>query len=137
MRTKMNILKRKTHKHKFSRRRALECKLIEKSKTSPGYLKYEVTIGEKDGTKHTQPVYGKDMQNALSRLLNTELTDKVERKLETNTGIIFLAWLVIMGTPAAFLGTMNTPWLLVYTFSIVIFLAITATLWYNYIRKGE
>ena len=77
------------------------------------------------------------MQDALSRLLNTELTDKVERKLETNTGIIFLAWLVIMGTPAAFLGTMNTPWLLVYTFSIVIFLAITATLWYNYIRKGE
>ena len=133
----MKILKRNTHKYKFNRRRALECKFVEKSKSNPGYLKYMVTIGEKDGTKHTQPVYGKDMQDALSRLINKEITVKVERKLETNTGIIFLAWLVIMGTPAAFLGTMNTPWLLVYTFSIVIFLAITATLWYNYIRKGE
>ena len=133
----MNILKKKTHKHKFNRRRALDCKLIEKSKTSPGYLKYEVTIGEKDGTTHTQPVYGKDMQDALSRLINTELTVKVERKLETNTGLIFLAWLVVMGAPAIFFGGQNTPWMLVYTFGIIILLMITTILWYSYIKKGE
>jgi len=133
----MNILKKKTHKHKFNRRRALDCKLIEKSKTSPGYLKYEVTIGEKDGTKHTQPVYGKDMQDALSRLINTELTVKVERKLETNTGLIFLTWLVVMGAPAIFFGGQNTPWMLVYTFGIIILLMITTILWYSYIKKGE
>ena len=133
----MNILKKKTHKHKFNRRRALECKLIEKSKTSPGYLKYEVTIGEKDGTKHTQPVYGKDMQNALSRLLNTELTGKVEKKLETNTGLIFFAWLVLMGTPALFFGGMNTPWYLAATFGSIIMMMVVAVLWYSYIRKGE
>ena len=51
----MNLLKKNTHKHKFSRRRALECKFVEKSKKNPGYLKYEVTIGEKDGTVHTEP----------------------------------------------------------------------------------
>ena len=27
-----------THKHKFSRRRALECKFVSKSKKNPGYL---------------------------------------------------------------------------------------------------
>jgi len=133
----MNILKRKTHKHKFNRRRALECKFVEKSKTSPGYLKYEVTIGEKDGTKHTQPVYGKDMQDALSRLINKERTNKVERKLETNTGLIFLSWLVLMGAPAIFFGAQNTPYYLAATFGSIIMIMVVATLWYNYITKGE
>jgi len=98
----MSILKVNKHKHKFNRRRALECKLVEKSKSNPGYLKYMVTIGEKDGTIHNQPAYGKDMQGALNRLLKKELTVKIERKLETNVGLIFLSWLVLMGAPAIF-----------------------------------
>lgn len=133
----MKILKRNTHKHKFNRRRALECRFVEKSKSNPGYLKYMVTIGEKDGTKHTQPVYGKDMQDALSRLINKELTVKVERKLETSTGFVFLAWLLIIGTLTVLLGTMNTPWILVYTFGTIIGAMLTSILWYSYVNKGE
>ena len=133
----MKILKKNKHKHKFNRRRALDCKLIEKSKTSPGYLKYEVTIGEKDGTIHTQPAYGKDMQGALARLMNTERTVKIERKLETNTGLIFLVWLLVMGTPAIFFGAQNTPWYLAYTFGGIILLMTVSVFWYNYIKKGE
>jgi len=133
----MKILKRNTHKHKFNRRRALECRFVEKSKSNPGYLKYMVTIGEKDGTKHTQPVYGKDMQDALSRLINKELTVKVERKLETSTGFVFLAWLLIIGTLTVLLGTMNTPWILVYTFGTIIGAMLISILWYSYVNKGE
>ena len=131
----MKILKSNKHKHKFNRRRALECKLVEKSKSNPGYLKYMVTIGEKDGTVHTQPAYGKDMQGALNRLINKELTIKVERKLETNTGLIFLSWLVLMGAPAIFFGAQNTPWYLAYTFGTIIMIMVVATLWYNHINK--
>ena len=130
-------LSKNTHKYKFNRRRALECKFVEKSKNNPGYLKYMVTIGEKDGTKHTQPVYGKDLQDALSRLINKEITVKVERKLETNTGILFMFWLLLMGVPSLFLGTTNTPWMLAYTFGTIIILMVVTTFWYNYIRKGE
>jgi len=108
---------------------------VEKSKNNPGYLKYMVTIGEKDGTKHTQPVYGKDMQDALSRLINKERTVKVERKLESNTGLIFLSWLAFMTIPAIFLGTQNTPWMLAYTFGTIIMIMVVAALWYNYINK--
>ena len=132
----MEILKSNRHKYKFNRRRALECKFVEKSKNNPGYLKYMVTIGEKDGTKHTQPVYGKDMQDALSRLINKERTVKVERKLESNTGLIFLAWLIIVGTPAIFVDH-STPWFLLYTFGSIILLMIIAAWWYNHIKKGE
>ena len=127
--------KPKKHNHKFNRRRALECKLVEKSKSNPGYLKYMVTIGEKDGTVHTQPAYGKDMQGALNRLLKKELTVKVEKKLETNVGLIFLSWLVLMGAPAIFFGTQNTPLHLVATFGTIIMIMVVSTLWYNYINK--
>ena len=133
----MKILKSNRHQHKFNRRRALECTLVEKSKSNPGYLKYMVTIGEKDGTKHNQPVYGKDMQDALSRLINRERTFKVERKLETNTGLIFLSWLVLMGAPAIFFGAQNTPWYLAATFGSIILIMIVATCWDNYFNRGE
>ena len=43
---------KKKNKYNFERRRAIKCKYIEKSKTSPGYLKYEVTICEKDGDNY-------------------------------------------------------------------------------------
>ena len=131
----MKIIKAKKHQHKFNRRRALECTLVEKSKNNPGYLKYMVTIGEKDGTKHTQPVYGKDMQDALSRLINKERTVKVERKLESNTGLIFLSWLAFMTIPAIFFGTQDTPWMLVCTVGTIIMIMVVAALWYNYINK--
>ena len=71
----------KKMKNKYDRRRAIDCKLERKSNSNPGYFKYNVTIREKDGTVHTEPCYGKDMQDALSRLINTERTIKVEKKL--------------------------------------------------------
>ena len=77
------------------------------------------------------------MQNALSRLLKQELTVKVERKLETNVGLIFVLWLLMMGTPAIFFGAGNTPWVLLYTFGSIITLMIMSTLWYNHIKKGK
>ena len=123
-------------KSKYSRRRAIDCKIISKSKTAPGYCKYLVTICELDGTIHKQPAYGKDMQDALSRLMNQELTIKVEQKLETHTGLLFLAWLIAMGAPAFFVDT-HTPWFLLYTFASLILLMVVAGWWYSYLRKGD
>jgi hypothetical protein len=94
-----------------------------------------VTIGEKNGETNTQPAYGKDMQDALSRLINKEITNKVERKLEASTGLIFLSWLVLMGAPAIFFGAQNTPYYLAATFGSIIMITVVATLWYNYINK--
>jgi hypothetical protein len=123
-------------KSKYNRRRAIDCKIIARSKANPGYCKYMITIAELDGTIHKQPAYGKDMQDALSRLMNTERTIKVERKLENNTGLIFLIWLVIMGTPAIFTDT-SSPWFLLYIFGSLISIIIVAICWYSYIKKGE
>ena len=123
-------------KKKYDKRRALFCKLLGESKTYKGYYKYLVTIGEKDGTIHKQPVYGRDMQTALNRLINKELTVKVEKKLETNTGWIFLLWLSVMVTPA-FLIDYSSPWFLLYVFGSVVVLSLIAVWWYSYVNRGE
>jgi len=124
-------------KSKYTKRRAIDCKLIRRSKSNPGYCKYMITIAEMDGTIHKQPAYGKDMQGALSRLLNKELTVKVERKLETNTGLIFVSWLVLMGTPAIFFGAQNTPWYLAATFGTIFVLMAVSIMWYRHVTRGE
>lgn len=134
---RMKILNFNKHKHKFNRRRALECKFVEKSKNNPGYLKYMVTIGEKDGTKHTQPVYGKDMQDALSRLINKERTVKVEKKVMGNPFLFFILWLAFMGWPALLMDTNNSPVFLFYALGGVIGLIIIGTWWHSYVHRGE
>jgi hypothetical protein len=121
---------------KYDKRRALFCKLLKKSDTHKGYYKYLITVGEKDGTIVKYPVYGKDMQGALSKLINKERTNNIEKNLETNTGLIFLMWLVIVGTPAILTDT-SSPWFLAYAFGSVALLILLASLWYNYIKKGE
>jgi len=59
-----------------NRRKAIESKLIGESKTSPGYFKYQFTIQEVDGTIHEIPAYGKDMEDALERLVWVERSNK-------------------------------------------------------------
>ena len=133
----MKILKTNKHKHKFNRRRALECKLVEKSKNNPGYIKYMVTIGEKDGTKHEQPVYGKDMQDALSRLINKERTIKVEKRATNNPFMVFLLWIALMGWPAMLMDTNDQPSFILYGFAGVLSLVGVGIWWHSYIHKGE
>ena len=101
--------KKNKNKYNFERRRAIKCKFIEKSKTSPGYLKYEVTICEKDGTKHKQPAYGVDMQSAIARLVNQERTARVEKQLYKNPLFVFLLWIAVMVWPLAFGLASDSP----------------------------
>ena len=133
----MKILKTNKHKYKFNRRRALECKLIEKSKSNPGYLKYIVTIGEKDGTKYTKPVYGKDMQDALSRLINKERTVKVEKRATNNPFLVFLLWIALMGWPAMLMETTDQPSFIFYGFAAILGLVGLGIWWNSYINKGQ
>ena len=124
--------------HKYNRRRALDCTLIKKSDTYPNYYKYEVTIGEKDGTVHKQPAYGKDMQSALSRLIKKELTVKVERKAMNNPFVIFLGWLLIMGWPIVLgMDITSSPWFIAYGFIGIFTLIVMVSWWNNYISRGQ
>ncbi len=131
------FFKKKVRKQKYDRRRAMKCVLLEKSKNHEGYCKYEVTIGEKDGTVHKQPAYGKDMQDALSRLINTERTVKVEKRMERNPFIFFIAWMAAMAGPVILTDTHDTPWFILYMFISFTALFFIAGWWQSYLDKGK
>ena len=118
---------------KIKRRRATNCKLIRPSNSNPGYFKYEVTIQEKNGSKNTEPCYGIDMQDAISRLIWKERTIKVERRL--NAGWIFVIWLSLMSWPALILTDYQNPIVILYMFIGVITVTLVAAWWYNYVNK--
>ena len=132
------FFKKKRKVQKYDRRHALKCELLRKSDTHKGYCKYMVTIGEKDGTIHKQPAYGTDMQDALSRLINTERTVKIEKKMEKNPLIFFLVWMVVMAVPVIWHGELAyTPWFILYMFGTFTAMFLFAGWWQNYLEKGK
>jgi len=62
------------------KRKAVQVELRKESETFEGWLKYEVTIQNMDGTFETVPAYGKDLQDALSRVVHDERVLKIEKK---------------------------------------------------------
>ena len=117
---------------KFKRRRAIECELLKRSESHKGYLKYRITLQEKSGEVHEEIAYGKDMQDALSRLVWTERTKKVESRM--GAGWFFLTWCIIMGWPALMMDQ-SQPWYLLYSFGTVFALFGLAGMWYTYLEK--
>ena len=122
---------------KFKRRRAIHCKMIRKSVSNPEYFKYEVTVGNVDGSITNHPVYGKDMQNAISRLLNQERTIKIEKKMERYPFMFFVLWLAIMLAPVLITDAMYTPWFILYMFGSFTLLFLIAGYWQHYLEKGK
>ena len=119
-------------KSKYTKRRAIDCKIVEKSRKNPGYCKYIVTIAELDGTIHKEPVYGKDMQDALQRLLWKQRTEKIEKRF--GMGWVFVAWVVTMGWPY-FVVEDQTPMFLAFSMGSVMLLMVMLAWFSNYINK--
>lgn len=59
------------------KRKAIEVKYRKTSESFPDYLKYEVTILNEDGSTEVVPAYGKDLQDALSRIVHDQKIEKV------------------------------------------------------------
>lgn len=93
---------------KKERRRAIHAELVRESKDNPGYYRYNITIKEVDGTVHDVPAYGKDLEDAIERLVWNERIDKVSNnKVIAPAFAIFL--LVVVALSAVIGVTQNNP----------------------------
>ena len=119
----------------YDKRRAVSCKIIKKSESNPGYCKYLVTIVEKDGTVHKEPAYGRDMQDAISRLIWKERTYKVERKI--NPTWIAIAICLLIAYPAVLASHFSQPLYLLSPLAVIILLFGAFFVWYRYIEKAN
>ena len=64
------------------KRKAIHAQLRKESEKFEGWLKYEVTIQNPDGTTEKVPAYGKDLQDALSRVVHDEKIQKINKKVK-------------------------------------------------------
>ena len=117
------------------RRKAIDCKMIGPSSSSPGYFKYEVTIEEESGKIHKEPAYGLDMQDAISRLVWTERVEKVNPK--ANIIIIICAWLTSIIVPSIIATKTKDPiWILV-AFVLASLLTLLTVQVEKYFNRGK
>ena len=114
------------------RRKAIDCKMIGPSSSSPGYFKYEVTIEEESGKIHKEPAYGLDMQDAISRLVWTERAEKVNPK--ANIILVICAWSTSIIVPSIIATKTENPiWILVafVLASLLTFLTVQVEKYFN------
>ena len=74
------------------KRKAINASLRKESKSYKGWLKYEVEIMNEDGSVDSIPAYGKDLQDALSRVVHDHKVEKIEEKTKR---IPDLVWIVL------------------------------------------
>tara|TARA_R110000751_G_scaffold275324_2_gene376170 strand:- start:192 stop:572 length:381 start_codon:yes stop_codon:yes gene_type:complete len=117
-----------------NKRKAIDCKLVRPSNSNPGYFKYEVVIQETDGSTNTQPAYGKDMQDAISRLIWNERVgkiSKVSKKTKVETPILFSIVIIAITGPALWSAMQDTPLISVAGLAIVAVVG-TVVYWINH-----
>jgi hypothetical protein len=89
-------------KRQSMKKKAIKVEYRKDSESFPEWLKYEITILNEDGTTDKVPAYGKDLQDALSRVVHDERAEKIQSK--TNL-IPWWAWVIVY---FAYMATIST-----------------------------
>lgn len=77
------------------------------SQTFPEWMKYEVELLGEDGSVQKIPAYGKDLQDALSRVVHDKTVEKIEQKTKRIPEIIWIAlWFGYM------IGLVELTWMI-------------------------
>ena len=83
--------------------KVIEVKTLSEHTKLTDYMEYEVTLLNEDNTVETVPVYGKDLQHALSRIVKLRKKESTKNFIEgvpVNTWVIItLAYLVLVTIP--------------------------------------
>lgn len=86
------------------RKTAVHAELRKESKSFDGWLKYEVTIKNEDGSFEKVPAYGKDLQDALSRVVHDSKVEKVLPVVSKVPSFIWvLLWFIVIGASTTIL----------------------------------
>jgi len=111
------------------KQKVIDVKYRKDSKTFPEWLKYEVTILNEDGTENKIPAYGKDLQDALSRVVHDTKVEKVQRRTKRIPNMVWAAlWFGYITALWFYSITLSNPYTAI-SFSIGM-VAITLTVGY-------
>jgi hypothetical protein len=120
------------------KRKAINVKYRKSSDSFPDYLKYEVTVLNEDGTTEVIPAYGKDLQDALSRVVHDEKVKKITNKTRKISIYGWMgAWFGYLGALSVWFQKSEHPMILVggLGFAIVAFVFVAIYLKERNIKK--
>jgi len=126
-------------KKKLTRRKAINCNMVKASESNPGYFKYIVTIQEPNGEIVKQPAYGIDMQDAISRLIWNERTEKVVNVTNKPNVLNMVAIFVVLFlvAPASISVYSNSPYPILGAIAMVVSTFGGVMLFNKYLDKGN
>ena len=126
-------------KNKPTRRKAIDCTLIRASESNPGYFKYIITIQDTNGNTSKQPAYGVDMQDAISRLVWNERTEKISKATNKPNILNLVVVLVslILVVPSCFSIYLDSPYPVLGAIIVILSAFGGAVLFKKYLGKGN
>lgn len=103
------------------------------SVTFPDWLKYEITILNEDGTESLIPAYGKDLEDAISRVKHDERVEKIEKSTQKIPSLVFLlTWIMYMLGVVTLQIRLDEPMVIVYGLIFAGFSIIFLQWWLQY-----
>lgn len=90
----------------MSKRKVINVTYRKDSETFPQWMKYEVEILNEDGTTELIPAYGKDLQDALSRVVHDSKVKKVSKVVDKVPTFVWpLIWILSVGGVVSYITT--------------------------------
>ena len=122
----------------MSKRKVINVTYRKDSQTFPDWMKYEVEILNEDGTTELIPAYGKDLQDALSRVVHDSKVEKVSKVVDKIPTFVWpFVWISLLGTAVSYITTYSYlfgDWIgFAYIGSMLIISGITLSIsnWFN------
>ena len=123
---------------------AVNAELRKESKSFNGWFKYEIDIKNEDGTITKVPAYGKDLQDALSRVVHDDQVKKFSFVLEKVPSFVWiLIWFVTMGAITSYYTNHATEigdavgLLYIATVSVLTTITISINNWFKLRNKDK
>lgn len=100
------------------------------SETFPKWMKYEIEILNEDGTTEKIPAYGKDLQDALSRVVHDKTIEMVTSKVSRIPIFVWpILWFTYVGLLVIAATQSNNPWILVIGLIGIVFVMLNLNWW--------
>ena len=88
----MNTKRTKEEKRVNMKRKVLNVTYRKDSNKFADWMKYEIEIMNEDGSTEMIPAYGKDLQDALRRVVHDEKVEKIEKRAKR---VPDLVWIIL------------------------------------------
>jgi hypothetical protein len=103
------------------KKKAIHVEYRKTSESFPDWMKYEVTILQEDGKTVKVPAYGKDLQDALSRVVHDDRVEKISKTTEKLPSWIWIVlWFSYLFALIIWYMQSNNQWVMTIGLTLIL-----------------